>query len=169
MAHFVAHAIGLGASPSTAANNLAVIGGLHIVGTLAIGRFADRAGTKPSMMITFMLTAVILLWLVMASELWMLYLFAIIYCLAYGGLSILFSPMTAELFGLRSQGVIFGIVSFFGTIGNTTGPFLAGRIFDVTNSYQLAFFVCIVVSLLGLVLAWRVKPTSQKITPSASS
>lgn len=161
MAHIVTHAIGLGISATAAANILAIIGGLHIVGTLATGHFADRAGGKPAMIICFILTALALSWLAVAREIWMLYLFAVIYGLAYGGLSILFSPMTAELFGLRAHGAIFGVLSFPGIIGSTIGPVLAGRIFDVTSSYQLAFVISAVVGIVGLVLAWLIKPISR--------
>ncbi len=158
MAHVVAHAIGLGISATTATSILAVIGGLNVAGTLAIGPFADRVGTKPAMILSFSLTAVALFWLLVASEIWMLYLFAGIYGLAYGGLAVLFSPMTAELFGLRSHGVIFGMVSFAGTVGMATGPVLAGRIFDITNSYQIAFLISAVVAVIGLILASLLRP-----------
>ena len=161
MVHIVAHAIELGVSAAVAANILAIIGGLHVVGTLAMGPFVDRAGSKPAMIISFMLTVAILFWLVVASEVWMLYLFAAIYGLAYGGLTPLFSPMTAELFGVRSHGVIFGALSFIGIIGATIGPVLAGGIFDVTNSYQLAFLVCAIIGIIGLMLTWLIKPANR--------
>ncbi len=37
--------------------------------------------------------------------------------------------------------------------GGAIGPFLAGYIFDVTGSYQLAFFVSAALSIVGLMLA----------------
>ena len=51
-----------------------------------------------------------------AKELWMFYLFAVLFGLSWGGGAALHSPITAELFGLRSHGAILGIVVFAGAI-----------------------------------------------------
>ena len=160
MAHVVANAIELGISATIAANILATIGGFHIVGTLAIAPFANRVGKKRALAITFIMISVALFWLVVAREVWMLYLFAVIFGLAFGSLSVLISPLIAELFGLRSHGVIFGAINFAGAIGSTLGPVLTGRIFDITNSYQLAFLVGGVLGIIGLVLTLLIRPTS---------
>jgi len=54
--------------------------------------------------------------------------------------------------------VLFGIVVFCGTVGGSVGPIMAGRIFDVTGSYQIAFLVLTVVVALGLALMTFLKP-----------
>ena len=62
-----------------------------------------------------------------------------VYGFAHGGLFTVVSPTVAELFGTRAHGAIFGGIVFFGTLGAAFGPVLAGRIFDVTGSYEYAF------------------------------
>ena len=62
------------------------------------------------------------------------------------------SPLLAELFGLRSHGLIFGVANFGHTIGAALGPVASGFIFDVTGSYQEAFITCRAISFLGLIL-----------------
>ena len=74
----------------------------------------------------------------------------------------LFSPMVAELFGLRSHGVIFGVVTFAGSVGGAIGPALAGHIFDITASYQLAFLVCGALGTIGLIFTLLVTPIGSK-------
>lgn len=106
---------------------------------------ADRGGTKEGT----------LLLLLVARELWMLYLFAVILGFSYGGLAAIELPIVAELFGLSSHGVIMGVASSGYTTGGAVGSVVAGRIFD---SYQIAFLVCIVVCVLGIILAWRLTP-----------
>jgi OFA family oxalate/formate antiporter-like MFS transporter len=71
----------------------------------------------------------------------MLYLFAAMYGFSHGGFFIVLSPLLADLFGLSSHGAIFGGVFLSATAGGAVGPMLAGRIFDVTGSYQLAFLI----------------------------
>lgn len=93
----------------------------------------------------------------------MIYLFAVIYGFGYGGLSVLISPIIAELFGLGSHGVIMGtVVMFGGTGGMAVGPLLAGHIFDITGSYQSAFLLYAIIGVVGLVLVSRLKPVAMQ-------
>ncbi|GAI56795.1 unnamed protein product [marine sediment metagenome] len=88
-----------------------------------------------------------------AKEVWLLYLFAVVFGFGYGGLAALMSPVPAELFGLRSLGTIVGAVMCSFTIGGAIGPVLAGRIFDVTGSYYLAFMTCTAVGITGIIVS----------------
>ena len=88
----------------------------------------------------------------------MFYLFAVILGFAYGGLAAIESPLVAKLFGLSSHGVIMGVASFGYAVGGAVGPVVAGRIFDIFNSYQIAFLVCAVVCVLGIILTCRLRP-----------
>ena len=159
MVHIVLHAIGLGISAMTAANILAIGGGASIGGRVIIGGIGDRIGYKQTMIIGFGLMSVTLFWLIGAKELWMLYLFAAIFGFANAGTDTLFAPMIAKLFGLRSLGVIFGANAVGYTLGGAIGPVLAGYIFDITGSYQLAFLISAVVGLIGLIALLFLKPT----------
>jgi MFS family permease len=150
--HIVPHAIDLDITAATAASILATIGGVSMAGRFVMGTAGDRIGSRLAMAICFIILVVALVWLQSARELWMLYLFAAIYGFAHGGFFALLSPLVAELFGLSSHGAIFGTVYFIGTIGGAIGPLLAGRIFDVTGNYQLAFLISAVVSGIALIL-----------------
>jgi len=156
--HIIPHAVDLGISATNAANVLAAIGGTSIAGRLIMGSTGDRVGNKPAAIICFLTLAVAFLWLALAGKLWMLYLFACVYGFAHGGFFTLISPLVADVFGLRSHGVILGIAIFSGTIGGAIGPVLAGHIFDITNSYQQAFFICVALSIVAFTLALFLRP-----------
>ena len=68
------------------------------------------------------------------------------------------SPIVANMFGLRSHGLIFGVVSVGHTLGAAIGTFLAGYFYDITGGYQLTFLICGIASVIGLVLVLVVKP-----------
>ncbi|MBA7702773.1 L-lactate transporter [subsurface metagenome] len=112
MVHIVPHAIEVGISPIIAANIIAVIGGVNAAGRVTIGSAADRIGNKRCLIISFILIAVALVWVIAAKEVWMFYLFAVVFGFGYGGLAALESLVPAELFGLRSLGVIMGVAMF---------------------------------------------------------
>ena len=158
IAHIANHATDLRISAAVAASILAVVGGLSIVGRIATGSITDRVGSKPPLIVNLILMSGALFWLVAAGELWAFYLFAVIFGFAYGGLAAMESLIVAELFGLSSHGVVMGVASFGYTAGGAVGPLVAGRIFDIFGEYQLAFLVCAVVCISGIILAWRLKP-----------
>jgi len=162
MVHIVPHATELGISPISAANILAIISGVSIVGRITIGSVSDRIGINSSLVAGFILSVLVLLWLQLAEELWMLYLFAVIFGFAYGGLSASPSLIASELFGLSSLGVIVGSFTFSFTVGNAVGVFLSGHIFDITGSYYPAFWVCAAAGVAGLVLIVLLKPIGGK-------
>ena len=152
MTHIVPYATDMGISAIIAANILAVVGGLSSAGRIGIGSISDRVGRMSSLIIGFSLLSVALLWLLFTSELWTFYLFAIIFGFSTGGLIALESPVVAELFGLRAHGAILGAVIFGATTGGAIGPILAGHIFDIANSYYLAFMACAILSIIGTIL-----------------
>ena len=161
LVHIVPHAVDLSISAINAAGIIATIGGASMVGRLVMGYADDRIGSKRAMIICFLILVAALLWLQWAKELWMLHLFGAVYGFSHGGFFALVSPLVAGLFGTHSQGVILGATLFSGTVGGAIGPVLAGRIFDITSSYQLAFLICIAVGIVGLILALLLRPISK--------
>ncbi|MGB2826829.1 MAG: MFS transporter [Dehalococcoidales bacterium] len=163
MVHIVPHATDMGISSTAAAGVLAAIGGISMAGRFATGVAIDRIGNRLSMVICFILLILVLLWLQMARELWMFYLFAVVYGIAHGGLFTAISPIVAEYFGLRAHGALFGIVFFSSMVGGAIGPVLAGHIFDTTGSYTIAFWTCTAVGAFALLLILslrQVRPSS---------
>ncbi|GAH13227.1 unnamed protein product, partial [marine sediment metagenome] len=124
-----------------------------------MGVFADRAGSKWAIIIGLTILTMALLWLQLTSVVWMFYLFAAIFGFAFGGLLVSFPLITAERFGLTSHGAIFGTISFSAIMGGALGAVLAGRIFDITGSYQLGFLICAALSAIGFILAFFSRPT----------
>ncbi len=156
--HIVPFAMDINVSPTKAAGVLSIIGGVSMVGRFFSGLTIDRIGSRRVMIFCFFLLIAGLLWLQLAKELWMIYLFAVIYGIAHGGFFTTFSPIVAEFFGIKSHGALFGIAMFSGTFGGAIGPFLAGYIFDVTGGYGPAIWISILMSALGLVLISLLKP-----------
>ena len=162
VAHVVLHAIGLGMSATGTPNILATIGGLSLIGRIMLGSAADRFSNRQVFVAGFVLMAAALLWLVSVREVWGLYLFAAVFGFAFGGCATSESPLVAGLFGLSSHGLILGVMNLLGfTFGAAIGPFVAGHIFDMNNSYQLAFIVAGAASVVGLTLTVLLSPTEK--------
>ncbi len=156
--HIVPHASDIGLSARSAAAVMSTIGGASIVGRIATGTTADRIGSRRAFIICFIVLLAALVWLQGASRPWMLFLFALVYGFAHGGFYTVLSPTIAELFGMSAHGVIFGIVYFCGTLGGAIGPVVAGKTFDVLQSYDSAFLLLIGLAALGLGLVLALRP-----------
>ena len=160
--HIVPHTTDLGISATTAATILATLGGLSIVGRIAMGGAADRIGNIWAFIIGFAMMAAALFWLMPTTETWVIYLFAAIFGFATAGAGALTSPLVAELFGLRSHGLILGVTQFGFAAGAAVGPLVAGYVFDVTSTYVPAFLTCAALSIVGLVLSIVLRPTTDE-------
>lgn len=157
--HIVLHITELGISTATAASILATTGGVSLLGNAVLGGIGDRIGNRQAFAIGFVLMSVALFWLIPAVEVWQLYLFAGVFGFAYGGLNTVESPLAAELFGLKSHGLIYGTAALGFTIGASLGPLVVGYMFDVTSSYRTAFWVSAAVSAVALIFTLLLRPT----------
>jgi MFS family permease len=160
MIHSAPYAIDIGASPSTAASILSIIGGVSIAGRFIMGGASDKIGNKWGYIICFGCFTIAFITILTIHELGVLYLFAVVYGFGHGGLWVLLSPVLAALFGIASHGTIFGLVYFVITIGGTIGPILAGYLFDITGSYQAVFSTCLIFSIIGIILSSSLTPTA---------
>jgi MFS family permease len=166
--HIVPFARDLGVSAAKAAGVISTIGGVSMLGRFATGLFIDRFNSRLAMIYCFILLIFTLLWLQIADELWMIYLFAACYGIAHGGFFTAISPIVAEYFGIGAHGVLFGSIVFSGCFGGSVGPILAGHIFDVTGSYSLAFWLSTFIALLGLGFILLLKPIRNVVARQAN-
>jgi len=88
--------------------------------------------------------------------------FCVLFGLGYGGMTVTTKLVLVELFGMRSLGKLLGIVMGAELIFGSGGNLLTGRLFDTTGSYQTAFkvmAVCSIVSVILMALLHRRSPT----------
>ncbi len=160
--HIAGHAIDLGSPLTKAAGFLSVIGASSIVGRFGMGVVGDEIGTRRAMMASLAVLCVALLTTVFARQLWMLFLIIPVYGFAHVGTYSLISPMVAEMFGTASQGAIYGVVIFGGTIGGAVGSLLAGYMFDRAGNYNLVFVILSAVTAAGFLLVSALRPLALK-------
>lgn len=159
----------MGMAPAVAAVALSLTGGIGGIGKVGFGFLADKITPKSAAILCFALQAVGLAVLVamglsiltQTQTVAMVWLFVIVFGFAMGGQIALQPLVTGQFFGLASFGAIFGGVALAGALGAALGPVLAGRIFDVTGSYQWPFAIFLaayILSVVALLLTRRAKP-----------
>ncbi len=157
--HIAPYTTDLGMSATNAAKILAIIGAAAVIGQSALGGIGDKIGNRLAFLIGAVLIALAAFGLMLTTQLWKFYLFALFLGLAFGNMTTQESPLTAWLFGLASHGLIFGFFSFSFTIGAAVGPVVFGYLFDATGNYQVAFILCAAISIVTILLTIFLKPT----------
>jgi MFS family permease len=129
-----------------------------IIGRIGMGRVADRIGNRRAFMISYAATTTALIWGLITGQLWGLYLFAFVFGFGWGAQAVLRFSITAEAFGLVSLGLIMGMLSIGEAFAAALGSYFAGFIFDIVGHYQPAFWMGVVLSILGIIMAGLFKP-----------
>jgi len=142
----------MGIPPQTAATILGLTTGVSILGRVAAGYIADRMSVKYVALFFLLLQIAGLLLLLGTSSMAMVWFFVVVFGLAMGGMFALEPLLISEYFGLASFGAIYGGIWVFVSIGFAGGAPLAGYIFDVTGSYDLAFILFIASTLVAMAL-----------------
>jgi MFS family permease len=146
--HLIPFATDRGMSLETAARAFGLMASFSVVGSLLAGAISDRVGRKNVLGLAYLIRggtfALLLLW----HHEMALYVFAVV-----GGLVWLATPpstmaLTGEIYGLRSLGTLGSISLLAHQIGGGASVWLAGRLHDLTGSYDISFTLA-AVALLG--------------------
>ena len=157
MVHLVNYATDIGIATLVAATLLSVVGISSIAGRLIMGAASDRIGSNNALLICCVVLVTSLLWLIFARELWMFYLFAIVFGFAYGGEVPQIPALISQFFGLRAVAALVGTVFLGMAIGGSLGSWIGGQVFDVTHSYQIAFVIAAIAGLFAVVITLILK------------
>ena len=141
LTHLVPHVTDIGFSAVEAAVVLSLVGGMGAVGIVLMGIVSDIIGRKLTAVICALLQAGALVWLIWSHDLWMFYLFAAVWGLAYGGITPCIAALIGDTFALGRIGTVFGFLEIGFTAGGALGPFIGGLIFDVSGTYFMAFLI----------------------------
>ena len=153
LVHLVNYATDLGYSRFTSTTLLSVVGILSIVGRLGLGFASDRIGNVTSVIICCAAVAAAFLLTMLNHSLVGLYLIAVLFGFGYGGEIPQIAPIAGSFYGFKSTGWLIGSVFCAGCIGGAFGAWAAGYIFDMTQSYLIAFAVAATSSTIAIVLS----------------
>ena len=129
-----------------------------LVGRVVVGFIADRYKKKNVMALFYLLLALAIPLLFRAREPSALWGFALIFGFAMGADYMLIPLVTAECFGLVALGKLLALIIMADSLAQFLGPVLAGRIFEATQSYNLAWGIITVAGIIGALAIYAVAP-----------
>lgn len=158
--HQVAHVIDVGFSQTLAASILGLVGFANMAGNLC-GFISDRIGRELTYTIAmiFVATAIFILTSISdASQSVLLYAYALLFGFFQGIGAPAIIATHADIFMGKTFGTINGLfLTGFG-IGGAIGPFLAGWIFDVSQTYTSAFYTAFALAFVCIATIWMAGP-----------
>lgn len=143
-----------------AASVVSVVGVTSIVGKTGGGWLSDSIGREVvyTLGMTLIVTSVGVLGLIaLAPAVLLAYLYGALIGMGYSVTASLMPAVAADRFHGRHFGSIFGALQLTNAIGGSTGPWLAGRIFDTTGSYAAAFALAVVAALVAVAALWAAR------------
>ena len=158
MLHLPAFVVDAGMSANIGMTAVAMIGLFNIFGSFLSGWLGGLYSKKwlLAWIYALRIVAILALLLFPLSQL-TLYVFAAVMGLLWLGTVPLTSGLVGHIFGLRYMGMLYGIVFLGHQIGGFLGAWLGGRIFDLSGSYLMAWWLSIALSVMAAALSLPVR------------
>lgn len=161
LVHLIPFAEDLGISKAAASTMISAVGIGGLLGRTATGVISDRIGRLPSLAAVLTIQVVAFAVFATSSELAILFPTAAAFGFGYGGTTTMFPAIYSDQFGQAHIGAIVGAVFAVAGSAAAFGPAIAGYLYDLTDSYRLAFAIGGAFNLVGLlfvgVLRWFFK------------
>jgi MFS family permease len=168
--HLVAYLADLGFSKIYGATVAGMIGVLGFGGSIALGYISDHLGRGKAMIIGFIFSALGVFSLLLAGFFawqWIILLFLALFGLGYGARGPVFAALASDFFSGQSLGRIYGLITLGVGLGQATGPWMAGFLFDLTGSYIIPFVSVIISFTISVILTAGIE--KMRLSPNAIS
>ena len=126
---------------------------------------AERFGGKPVMVAALFVQGVTVFALFGASDIWMFYLFGVLFGIGFGGEMSAYMVVNRQYFGSGPIARTYGFQTMGALAGHAVATGLAGLVIFVTGSFGPILILSIVFSLVGALVVLTLEPTHQMLIP----
>ena len=149
----VPYLVDVGFPLATAATAYGFVGFWSLIGKFGFGWLCDRIQVKYACAIGFavQLVGIIILMNVRPnSSPALLWLYTVVIGFGVGSWLPTMSMLISVNFGLVAYGTLFGLITLAQGIGTSTGPLMAGYMYDTMGSYHWAFIIFIILFAVAI-------------------
>jgi MFS family permease len=160
LVHHAAYLVDHGIPPLLAASVVSLVGIGSIVGKTGGGWLSDTLGREAvyTLGMTCVVSSVGMLGLIaVAPSAGLAFAYAVLVGLGYSVTASLMPAVVGDRFRGRHFGSIFGALQLFNALGGSSGPWVAGRIFDLTGSYRAAFIASVSAAVAATAGLWAAR------------
>lgn len=158
MTFFAAYLIKeMGLSPAKAGGLWALVGGLSIFCGILWGGISDYLGRAKGSALAYLALSVSYLCFALIPNALGYYLSAILFGLSAWSIPTIMAATAGDIVGPKLAPAGLGFITLFFGTGQALGPALGGYLLDTTKSFSIPFLVAGGISILGGVMALRIK------------
>ena len=169
--HLPAFVIDSGLNQKVGAMAIALIGLFNVFGSFTAGKMGGKYSKKNLLAFLYAMRAFGILWILyMPTTDFVVYVFAGWMGLFWLGTVPLTQGLIAQVYGLRYAATLSGMVFLGHQLGSFVGVYLGGRVQAVTGSYDLVWWMGVVLALIAaaLCLPVREKPLTMPAVAAAA-
>ncbi len=155
--HLIAYLTDMHLSPLIGATAISVIGLFNMIGTWISGWLGDRYAKKNLLATLYLLrSAIFMIFILTPLSAMSVYIFSAAIGLLWLATVPLTSGIVYGMFGPRYMATLYGIVFLSHQVGSFTSVWLGGKIWDMTGSYDIAWWIVIIGGALASLLHWPI-------------
>ena len=160
----------VGFTTNQASVAFAAFSGFSLIGKVPWAYLSDRIDIRFSTVFTYTVPALGLVILINANAVWMIVLWGIVFGTGISGIAPLPALAWGSYYGRTFLGSIRGVTSPIAFLAQAAGPLFAAFLYDKLGSYQVSFFVFIVLFLLsGCLMLFAKRPVPPSPLPIPES
>ena len=142
-----------GLTPDVATTALALIGLFNVFGTYAAGSLGGRLPKAYLLSGIYALRSLVIVAFVLAPlSPWSVYLFAATIGFLWLSTVPLTNGIVASIFGVRYLSMLGGFVFLSHQVGSFLGVWLGGKLYDVTGSYDVVWWIAVALGVFAAVV-----------------
>lgn len=172
MVHHVKYLVDLGVEGIWAASLFGITGALSAMFRIFWGWLSDRIGREVTFTLggsCFVLGVFSLILFQKNPSPFFLWFFALLFGAGWGSTAPMFMSIAGDLYKGKNFGLIYGLLEGMIGIGAAIGSWIAGYIFDQTQSYSGAFYLAMLSCAMSVLLAWHVAPRKGRSPSSVTT
>ena len=164
MVHIVPYLESVNIPTTMAATTVTGVTVCSLIGRLGFGFLGDFANKRYliAIGITLQMIGIFVLSFIDMDRAWIIIPFLLTYAPGFGATMPLRPALQADYFGTDNYGTIMGLMMLVSMVGGLASPIVAGWIFDVTGSYNLAWLIFAMITFPAVPFMLLAKPPKVK-------
>jgi PAT family beta-lactamase induction signal transducer AmpG len=142
-----------------------------VIGSIVGGQMSDKTSRKISVYFAYIITTVALLLMIIPTFWFILLFFASLVGLSIGWRHSSYSAIATQISKQHPEmdSTYYSLCNAFANLGTTLGLSLTGMVLDLTASFRIAFIFLAIISNIGLIVLFVMKPKDYELSKNLSS
>jgi len=160
--HFILFLKDSGYSAAMASRYSSILLTASLGGRLIVGYIADNFRKSYIMAVFYFLIGASVFLLGYPQSTTVVWVFAVVFGFSMGADYMLIPLVVSENFGTTSLGKILALIIMGYSVGQWAGPWLAGKLFDMRHSYELAWKLIAILAAIGAASIYAIPSFSRR-------